>query len=256
MSKPGNVVSTIDPKTGSGWKFKSRLFEFGKAWLDDIDRLIAKNDSAMTIRTFLVNKYKGPLSIPDRKTISAYIKWRKEVQRVSAGSAVRILKETERTEADLKSMMARLRIADADVSNRKDLLENIIRFLLVRTEAITQVQENLMDPRFESTITKHLGLVKDVTDTLLKMEGQTGIHDYIARRIIELFLQEMAPLIKQAAEDTYGPDQLKAFLERVGKGYKKIDFSRLRRDATTEAAAVSNDEVISAINKSTGPNAR
>jgi len=247
LNKPPSTVSVIDPATGQGWKFKNRLFEFGARWLGDIDRRVARNCSAADILKWLKENYNGSLPIPTRKTVAAYVKWKRQIQRGSAGSAVMIRKETERTEADLRQMLGRLQIAEADISDRKGLLERLVRFLLVRTELIAQVQDNLMDPRFEDTITKHLSLVKTTTDTLLKLEGQMGAHEFIARRIVEKFMMELAPVIKQAAEDTYGPEKLKVFLEKVNKGYAKIDFNLIKKEAAIEAAAHGTEELLDAI---------
>jgi hypothetical protein len=235
----------VDPATGQGWKFKNRLKEFGAAWLGDIDRMIARNCDAAEIRRWLMSKYNGPIPIPDVKTFRSYVKHVKTTLNSKASSAVRVRKANEKTEQELRELLGRLQIAEADISDRKGLLERMVRFLLARTEAISQYQENLMDPRFEQIITNHLGLVKTTTDTLLKLEGQIGEHEFIARRIVEKFMVEMAPVLKQAAEDTYGAEKLKVFMERVNKGYAKIDFVRIKKEAADEAA---KHEILEAVN--------
>ncbi len=245
--KKPDSVATIDTATGLGRRFQNRLFEFGAAWLGDIDKKVAKGDTAQGILDWLKSKYSGPLPMPTRKTVQAYVKWRRQALRVTAGAAVRIRLETERTESELKEMLLRLQIGEMEIGDRKVVLEKMVRFLLVRTERISQVQENLLDPRFEQAITNHLGLVKTTVDTLLKMEGQIGAHEFIARRIVEMFLADMAPILKQAAEDTYGPEKLKAFLERVNKGYARIDFVRIKKDAAMEAASLGTEEVLDAV---------
>jgi hypothetical protein len=230
-----------------GWKFKNRLFEFGAAWLVDIDRMVARNCQAAEILRWLKDHYNGPLPIPDQKTIRTYVKWKRQTMRLTAGSAIRIRKETERTDTELREMLGRLQIADMDLSNPKAAYEKIIRFLFVRTEITAQVQDNLMDPRFEQVITGHLALAKNTLDSIQKMDGQLGTHGFIARRIVEKFISELAPIIKQAAEDTWGPDKVKAFLEKVNKGSARIDFSKIKREATIEAAAYGTEEVLDAI---------
>lgn len=247
MTEKSSSVATIDAATGLGTRFQNRLFEFGATWLGDIDKKVARGDNAQAILNWLKSRYNGPLPMPTRKTVQAYVVWKKQALRVTAGAAVRMRLETERTEDELKDMLLRLQIAEADISDRKATLEKLVRFLLVRTERISQVQENLLDPRFEQSITSHLSLVKTTMDTLLKLEGQMGSHEYIARRIVEMFMADLAPVLKQSAEDTYGPDKLKAFLERVKKGYEKIDFARIKKDAAAEAAAIGTQEVIDAV---------
>jgi len=141
------------------------------------------------------------------------------------------------------------------LSDRKAFMERVIRFLLVRTEEVSNIQGSLLDPRFEQNITNHLTLVEKITDKLLRLEGQIGMHEFVARRIIEKFFFELAPLLRQAAEDTYGPDRLKAFMERVAKTPAKIDMARIKQEAAAEAAAFASEEAVDAIQSAIRTNA-
>ena len=160
--------------------------------------------------------------------------------------------ETERTEQELQAMMMRLNIAEVDVGNKKDLLERMIRFLLVRTEVVSKLQDNLMDPRYERNINDHLALVKSVVDSLAKMEGQIGEHEYIARRIVEKFLSDLAPIIKQVAEEVYGADKIRAFMEKLAKGYGRVDWNRIKKEVRAEVEANQTQGVVDVI-KAVGP---
>jgi hypothetical protein len=228
-------------------QFRNRLQELGVGWLKDIDRKVARGDNAQTILDWLKRSYKGPVPLPDVKTVRAYIVHVRNDLNVKAGAAVRIRQQTERTEEELRALLSRLQIAEADIGDRKALLERLVRFLLVRTEVIAQVQDNLLDPRFEMVITNHLTLVKSTTDTLLKLEGQIGEHEFIARRIVERFLGDLAPVIKQVAEEMFGQDKLKAFMEKLAKGYARIDWARIKKEAAADAAAHGTQEVLDVV---------
>jgi hypothetical protein len=255
LNPPSKTVSVVNPETGMGWRFKNRLFEFGATVLGEIDVRIARKAGAAEIRKWLLDKYNGPIPIPTLKTIQAYIKWKRNVQRTTAGAAVRIRREMEKTETELREMTSLLNIAGLDISDRKGALERMAQFLLIRTDKTAIVQDSLMDPRFENNITGQIGEAHNIMQTLLKMEGSTGIQEFIARKYVEIFMTELAPIIKQAAEETYGPEKMKAFLERLNKGYAKIDFARIKKDAVAEATAHATGEIVDAI-KTVRPVAR
>lgn len=247
MNNPSGTIAVIDAATGHSFKLKNRLFEFGAIWLKNIDKKIASGHTPAAIWEWLKKEYKGSLPMPDVKTVRTYVNWRKEGMRREAKGTIRGTKEQHRTEQDLSTMSKTIGLANMDIGDRTELYERIVRYLLVRTETVANVQETMLDPRFESNITSHLALAKSTADSLLKMEGQLGIHGTIARLIIEKYMQELAPIIRQAAEDTYGTDKLRIFMERLSKNASRIDLARIKHEATAEVTATTTNEVLDAI---------
>jgi len=222
-------------------EFKSKLFLFPKAFLDEIDRRIHKGHKADAIRKYVAEGYKGELSIPNRKVFARYIKWRREHVMVRQDLAVKIRKELEPTEQEIRALMERLNVAGMDISDRKIVLERLVVFLMARTQMISQVQDSVMDPRFEQNIIGQVAEIHAMLQTLLKLEGQLGVHEAVARLIVEKFLFELAPIVRKAAEDTYGQAKTKEFLDRLQKAYKAIDFNRIRNEAVIEVSALGKE---------------
>ena len=223
------------------------MSEFGAAILEDLERKILQNYSAPALLKWLRDHYVGSIPMPDVRTVRAYVEYKRATMNATAGSAIRLRKMTERTDEELREMLVRLNIAGTDISDKTALLERLVRFLLVRVEEASHLQANLLDPRVEQVMTNQLTLVKSTTEILLKLEGQIGEHELIARLIVEQFLSDLAPIIKRVAEETYGPDKLKLFMDKLSKEYLKIDWQRIKRDAAITATAHNTGEILDAI---------
>lgn len=230
-----------------GWKFTNKLSKFGTEWLETIDKMIVQGASVSKIRETMLKDYRGPQKVPSYAVFASYVQWKKLSVDAPGSAAMRLQMETSKTTAELKLMADRLNFATFDIKDRKKVLENIIEFLLVRTQLISNVQYSMMDSRFEQTISNHLSLVKSTTEILLKLEGQLGMNEYVSRRILEMFMVEFAVGVRQAFEDTVGDAKTKAFIERVYKVYTKIDFERLRQDAILEANQQQTDSAVQAV---------
>jgi hypothetical protein len=232
-------------KKGDGLRpFNNRMLSFPPDILEAIDKKILNNASPQKLIDFLRDSYKGGLDIPTRQTIAVYIKWRKERLFKTVDANIRSKKELAYTEVELREMYAKLKIAETDPSDKRALLEKIMVFLLHRVEMGAQIQDNLSDPRYEQVLTNQLQLVKGVSETLLKMEGQLGANEFIARRMVERFFSELVPILQALVQKHIGQDKAKIFLDQFKKEVKTIDFQKIKHESIMEASAMEDSDGI------------
>jgi hypothetical protein len=223
--------------------FRSKVHAFPPDIIDEIDKSIAKGLKGERIRAFLVRTYKGPLEIPDRKTLDLYVKNRFKTAHEKAELSVKVKRELDYTDEELREMHRRLNVAGTDVSNRKGLLDKMVTLMLTRIQLTSQLQDRLLDPRVEHNIIKMVGEVRALTVQLMELENQLGVHEAVARTILEKFLAELAPVVRKAAEDTYGSSKTKEFIERLLKSYKTIDIDRIRNEAVLEVSNMEKEQL-------------
>lgn len=221
--------------------FKNKLMQFPPHHLTEIGIIVGKNKGADEVIKYLKANYKGPIPIPNRKTVAIYVKWIKPQVKIEKDVVARLKQEVQLTESELRKFLDQLNISRLDVKNRMFVIENIASYLLNRVQTIAQLQDVIMDPRFENILTNQLAEVHSMMMTLLKYDDDIKGYEFIAKRIVEKFFEELAPAIRRAAEETWGGDKIKLFLDKVQKYNKAIDFNRIRSEAIDEAASFSKD---------------
>ncbi len=234
------VVETPAPKPSVDAPPKNagpKMARLGIEVLKDLDLEIAKGSGPDKLRNWMLKHYRGQEPIPGKNTLAKYIKERKEFLFKKVDAVARMKKETEYTEQQLREMLARLNMANLEIGDRKILLEKIIGFLLMRIQAFVQVQEVLMDAKYEQIMINQLTLIHTVTETLLRLEGQIGFQEFVAQRIVEKFLEEIVPACQRSVEKVFGDSKVKEFLLEFEKQQKTVNFDRLRQEATVEASA-------------------
>jgi hypothetical protein len=222
--------------------FKSKVSAFPPEIIRGIDEAIAKGFKSDKIRGYIVRAYQGPLEIPNRKTIDAYLKNRSKTAFANADKATKIKRELDYTEEELRTMRQRLDVAGTDISDLKGVLKKMVTLMLTRIQLTSQLQDNLLDPRVEHNIVKMVGEVRVLTVQLMELEGQLGVHEAVARLIVEKFFSDLAPVARKAFEDVVGTAKTKEFIEKLSKGYKSIDMERIRNEAVIEVSNVEKEQ--------------
>jgi hypothetical protein len=226
---------------------RDRMADFSMDVLKDIDLLISQGKNANYIRKWIFDHFKGTVHPPDVKTIRLYIKKRLPVLNKNADTSIKVRRDLEMTEKELHDLYARLQVVGQDMSNKKALLERIVNFLLYRVELMSRIQENTKSPGGEQVIVSQLSVVHTFLQTILKLEGQLGANEFIARRIVEKFLVEFAPLVKKVVDRVCGAEKTKSVLADIHKELPNIDMNRLRKEAEEEAAAIASEDLPHAI---------
>lgn len=221
---------------------KSKINAFPPEIIRGIDEAIAKGMKADRVRAYIVRTYKGALEIPNRKTVDLYMKRRYKAAHQNADKSAELKKKLDLTEEELREMHGRLNVAGTDITNLKGILQKMVSLMLSRIQLMSQLQDNLLDPRVEHNIIKQVGEVRVLTVKLMETEVELGVHEAVARLIIDKFLFELAPVVRRAAEDTYGSSKSKEFIERLQKGYKSIDFQRIRNEAVVEVSQIGKEK--------------
>lgn len=215
-------------------EFENKFLKFPTDNIDEVNVRINKGEKADVIRKYLVEKYKGPFKIPNRKTIIKYIKWYKSETSQKSDSRISLLKENSYTMSEIRDMMRRLNVGGMDISDHKAAIEKIAQFMMVRLQLTSQIQDRLLDAKFEQVITNQVGEIHAMLKTLLEHEDKMGIIDFIIFRMTNKFLEEFAPVVSRAYEETPQKD-LKGFLEKIQKYHKSIDLNRIRDEAIAES---------------------
>lgn len=60
-----------------GPNFRNRIFEFGDTMISKINELVSAGHSAQAILNWLRDNYRGGVAMPTRKTVGAYVNWRR-----------------------------------------------------------------------------------------------------------------------------------------------------------------------------------
>src|SRR5665213_193872 len=224
------------PAGEPAYKFRSNLMDFGPKWLADIDKLIAQGNSATDVMNWLRANYRGELGIPSLSVFRIYEKFKKTQLITTTGAAVRIRMESQKTELQLREMMGKLQISELNPDDDKVMMKSIIRFLLVRTETLSNLQDTLLDPRFEQIMGNHLTLIKDIMEDLRKIEGNLGVDAYVARRVIEMYIVAQAPIARRINDEVYtGDSRAKSFMDKFAEACASgISLMALRQEALRE----------------------
>jgi hypothetical protein len=221
----------------------ARMQEFPIDILVELKQLVARGVKADRIRTRLRELYKGSLTIPNVQSIKKWVQGQLAINAAENDTSIAIRREMEYTDSQLRELQGRLNIGFLDIGDRKKAMETVVNFILARVQVASQIQGNLMDPRYEAVMAKHLEVIHKYLETILKLEGQLGLHEYVARLIVEQYLTEVAPIMRKAFEDTVGQEKFKAFVAKFTAGVKTIDFERIKNESVNKAIAFEKGEI-------------
>ncbi len=227
----------VDPITESPY-FISVMKGYSPGFLSDVQLKICDRWRPEKILKWLGNSYPKSVVLPGLDVLKPWIKHVKAQIRAKKREEVSTAKEVEegqRTLIELKQMNDRMKLADADIFNRKGTLETMVQFMLVRVEGATKRQSFGLDARLEQVITNQIGEIHKMLQSLMSYETKLGLQEYAARLIVQKAFRELGPIARDAAQRVYGEDKAKDFLEEFKLGLKGVDFQRIRREAINEA---------------------
>ncbi len=213
---------------------KNRLFGFPADILAGVLETVQAGGRADKVLVYIKRAYDGPLKVPDRKSVARYIKYLFDNDLVDNGKAAKLKEGIRVTTQELIEMERRLNMSGLDPTNIKAGLQKMIQTMAIRFEFNSQLQNMMLDPRVEANMIKWMDSMRETYGKLLEIEIQVSSYEAMAALIVEKYLFEMASHARRAAEETYGSQKSKEFLERLDRYTRGIDFNRIRTEANTE----------------------
>lgn len=160
--------------------FKSKIFLLPKKLQFQIQQMVIDGKKAWAIENFIRNNYKGTISTPTPPTISTWIRWFEAKQKISAAAGIVIeptmtqLALTERTElVDIDKEHRAILDSGTDISNKKELLERLIKKCIQRMKHVETLQEmEGTTASLEAVVGHYLREIHGLVQTQLKLSGE------------------------------------------------------------------------------------
>lgn len=165
--------------------YKSKVLLLPKKLLLEINQMIDDGKREWALENYIKANYKGTLGCPTPPTLGTYIDWYEARKKFSIASGVVI--EPTRTElaivekTELQSYAAeRVAILDTntDISNKKDLLERLIKKCIQRMKHIEALQEmEGTTAGLEAVVGNYTREIHSLVQTQLKLSGELAEED-------------------------------------------------------------------------------
>jgi hypothetical protein len=197
--------------------FKCKILLLPKKLLMQINQLIDDGKKEWAIENFIKANYKGTLGIPTPPTIGTYIDWYEAKKKVALATGTVI--EPTRTEMafseeavveDIKKEHQSILDNETDISNKKDLLERLIKKCIQRMKSIETLQEmEGTTASLEAVINHYLAEMHKMVQTQLKLSGELAeesnkqIMDVVNKnlyQLVQLFFSTVANIAPEKAE--------------------------------------------------------
>lgn len=194
--------------------FRSKVLLLPKKLLVQINQMIADGRKEWSIENFIKRNYKGTLGCPTPPTIKTYLRWydaKKKFAEEAGTALVPTRTETAIVEqveiVDLQKEQTSILAADMDITNKKDLLERLIKKCITRLKRVESVQEmEGMTASLEAVVGHYIREIHNITTTQLKLSGelQEETNAVIAKMVNEntyRLIQIMFQVIQKVAPD-------------------------------------------------------
>lgn len=160
--------------------FKSKIFLLPKKLQLEIQQLADDGKREWAIENHIKANYKGTLGTPTPPTIGTWLDWYEAKKKISAASGVVI--EPTRTEVAIVEKSEVANVAQAhrdllnngtDITNKKELLEKLIRKCIQRMKHIESIQEmEGTTASLEAVVGHYLREIHNMVQTQLKLSGE------------------------------------------------------------------------------------
>jgi hypothetical protein len=165
--------------------YKSKVLLLPKKLLLAINQMIDDGKREWALENYIKANYKGSLGCPTPPTLGTYIDWYESRKKLSALSGTLI--EPTRTEMaiveknELQTYSAeRIAILDGntDISNKKELLERLIKKCIQRMKHVESLQEmEGTTAGLEAVVGHYLKEIHAMVQTQLKLSGELAEED-------------------------------------------------------------------------------
>lgn len=182
--------------------FKSKIFLLPKKLLVQIQQMADDGHKEWAIENFIKENYKGSLGVPTPPTIGTWLDWYEAKKRIAKETGKQI--EATRTEMaivaegeieDISKEYKAILNSETDITNKKDLLERLIKKCIQRMQSIETVQEmEGVTASLEAVIGHYLREIHSMVQTQLKLSGELAEESNV--HIMEIVNQNMYKLVQ------------------------------------------------------------
>lgn len=160
--------------------YKSKVLLLPKKLLMTINQMIDDGKREWALENYIKANYKGTLGVPTPPTLGTYIDWYEAKKKISVATGVVI--EPTRTEMAITEKTEVMDIAQAhrdilnngtDITNKKELLERLIRKCIQRMKHVETIQEmEGTTASLEAVVGHYLREIHNMVQTQLKLSGE------------------------------------------------------------------------------------
>lgn len=205
--------------------YKSKMLLYPKKLLFQINQMILDGKKEWAIENFLKQNYKGTLGIATPPTIGVYIDWFEAKQKISA-AAGKVIEPTmtdlalvERTElVDIDKEHRAILDGGTDISNKKELLERLIKKCIQRMKHVETLQEmEGTTASLEAVVGHYLREIHGLVQTQLKLSGELA--EESNAKMMELVNKNLYKLVQLifTSINTVAPEKSDALKQDIFK---------------------------------------
>jgi len=179
--------------------FKSKVLLLPKKLLYKVHQMIEDQKREWAIENLIKREYKGTLGVPTPPTIKTYILWYEAKKKLSGNTSLvptrsQIAFDENVELVDIEKEHKTLLDNNTDVTNKKELLETLIKKCIDRMKKVENVQEiEGMTASLEGVLGHYLREIHNITTTQLKLSGE--LQDETNEVIAKLVNQNLYSLI-------------------------------------------------------------
>lgn len=226
--------------------FTNPIFNFSKGVQAALEVKVGEGAGATTLRKWLKdNPPKGALKIPDRKTIHKWLMHERPriiEQKQSKSNFVNASKSLIDVEKKARHLLNSVTDRKGGIRYRKEMLEELAHFVILRLRILSDYQSNIMDSKTEQVINSHVQVINNLMQTVSKMESQYRLEGRVAARMMDKFQMAMGIVVRRVVERMFGSEKIKVILDAVRKETDIIDLHKIRDDSRLEVASEPKDD--------------
>lgn len=160
--------------------YKSKVLLLPKKLLMALNQMIDDGKREWALENFIKANYKGTLGVPTPPTLGTYIDWYEARKKISIASGMII--EPTRTEMAINEKTELIDVVKehkdilnngTDITNKKELLERLIRKCIQRMKHVETIQEmEGTTASLEAVVGHYLREIHNMVQTQLKLSGE------------------------------------------------------------------------------------
>lgn len=208
--------------------FKNKVLLYPKKLLLEIQRMADDGKREWAIENHIKTNYKGTLGVATPPTIGTWLDWYEAKKRISLATGVVIeptrteMAITEKTEVmDVAKEHRAILDNGTDITNKKELLERLIRKCIQRMKHVESIQEmEGTTASLEAVVGHYLREIHNMVQTQLKLSGELA--EESNAHVTEMINTQLYRLIQIVflSINQYAPDKADLLKEDI---FKKLN---------------------------------
>lgn len=203
----------------------SKVVQYPENVLDALDDVIRRGHGSIECMKTLARLYRGDRVPPSRDTMETYVRKRRE--QIKEGSDRQL--SVQRTLTELLDLTA------VDFTDKRGALLAVKKNMAARIEKAKEIQENLLDPRFEKIIVEGLTQLRETIVEEVKLEEKAGFGQQRIQVVVSVLLKHISTAITQAYKDVNGEGSLDAFTKALEKRLDVLPIDLIEQDILSAA---------------------